>query len=255
MSSFPTWLFGLLEFGRCGMSPRTSEGITRVSRRRCAALANAPRQREPLSVRPRRLVVNHVVVVTRDAYPTIAQLAEPAESPRDMHWRRGTSIPGRAFARRNSSTNCPISHRPRPRRLIRGAVRDGGRPWSRIVAWIQPPCTPMVTWTGCASQDPYRMALVAACPVRSPRASPRRARPATTTLVLGSVYCNPLAHRGQSLHSGGVRGDRASSASHGPSTKWFVLSLTQSTSTSTPRHIRHPGRPHRTHLTWGRHNT
>jgi hypothetical protein len=99
------------------------------------------------------------------------------------------------------------------------------------------------------------MALVAACPVRSPRASPRRARPATTTLVLGSVYCNPLAHRGQSLHTGGVRGDRASSASHGPSTKWFVLSLTQSTSTSTPRHIRHPGRPHRTHLIWGRHNT
>ena len=80
-------------------------------------------------------------------------------------------------------------------------------------------------------------------------------RPATTTLVLGSIYCNPLAHRGQSLHSGGVRGDRASSASHGPSTKWFVLSLTQSTSTSTPRHIRHPGRPHRTHLIWGRHNT
>jgi hypothetical protein len=113
----------------------------------------------------------------------------------------------------------------------------------------------LVTWTGCASQDPYRMALVAACPVRSPRASPRRARPATTTLVLGSVYCNPLAHRGQSLNSGGVRGDRASSASHGPSTKWFVLSLTQSTSTSTPRHIRHPGRPHRTHLIWGRHNT
>ena len=155
------------------------------------------------------------------------------------------------MARRNSSTNCPISHRPRPRRLIREAGRDGRRPWSRIVAWIQPPCTPMVTWTGCASQDPYRMALVAACPVRSPRASPRRARPATTTLVLGSVYCNPLAHRGQSLHSGGVRGDRASSASHGPSTKWFVLSLTQSTSTSTPRHIRHPGRPHRTHLIWG----
>src|SRR5215211_3953069 len=29
------------------MSPRTSEGITRVSGRRCAALASAPRQREP----------------------------------------------------------------------------------------------------------------------------------------------------------------------------------------------------------------
>src|SRR5829696_2048183 len=69
MSSFPTWLFGLLELGRCGMSPRTSEGISRVSGRRCAALANAPRQREPLSVRPRRLVVNHVVVVTRCCLP------------------------------------------------------------------------------------------------------------------------------------------------------------------------------------------
>jgi hypothetical protein len=144
------------------MSPRTSEGITRVSRRRCAALANAPRQREPLSVRHAVLSSTTWWSLLVAAYPTIAQLAEPAESPRDMHWRRGTSIPGRAFARRNSSTNCPISHSPRPRRLIRGAVRDGGRPWSRIVAWIQPPCTPMVTWTGCASQDPYRMALVAA---------------------------------------------------------------------------------------------
>jgi hypothetical protein len=47
MSSFPTWLFGLLELGRCGMSPRTSEGITRVSRRRCAALANAHGRENP----------------------------------------------------------------------------------------------------------------------------------------------------------------------------------------------------------------
>src|SRR5687767_10509028 len=41
---------------------------------------------------------------------------------------RVTSVPGRALARRNSSTNCPISHSPRPRRLIREAVRDGGGP-------------------------------------------------------------------------------------------------------------------------------
>src|SRR5215218_630347 len=96
MSSFPTWLFGLLELGRCGMSPRTSEGITRLSRRRCAALANAPRQREPLSVRPRRLVVHHVVVVTRCCLPDhrATRRAEPAESPRDMHWRRAPASLG-----------------------------------------------------------------------------------------------------------------------------------------------------------------
>jgi hypothetical protein len=41
----------------------------------------------------------------------------------------------------------------RPRRLVTGAVRDAGRPRSRIVASIQPPCTRMVTLTACASQD------------------------------------------------------------------------------------------------------
>jgi len=51
-------------------------------------------------------------------------------------WRRGCRCAGggslvslgRPLARRNSSTNCPISHSPSPRRLIRGAVRDGGGP-------------------------------------------------------------------------------------------------------------------------------
>ena len=131
MSSFPTWLFGLLELGRCGMSPRTSEGITRVSRRRCAALANAHGRENPYQSGHAVLWSTTWWSLLVDAYPTIAQLAEPAESPRDMHWRRGTSIPGRAFARRNSSTNCPISHSPRPRRLIRGAVQDGGGPGRR----------------------------------------------------------------------------------------------------------------------------
>src|SRR6266511_1010943 len=38
----------------------------------------------------------------------------------------------------------------------------GGRPRSRLGTWIRPPPTLTVTVTGCASSDPYRMALVAA---------------------------------------------------------------------------------------------
>jgi hypothetical protein len=39
-----------------------------------------------------------------------------------------TSVPERAFAGRNSSTNCPISHSPRPQELVRGAVGCGAAP-------------------------------------------------------------------------------------------------------------------------------
>jgi hypothetical protein len=53
-------------------------------------------------------------------------IAAAAGSP--MRRWRVTHGPGRALARRNPSTNCPISHRPRPRGLIREAVRDWGRP-------------------------------------------------------------------------------------------------------------------------------
>src|SRR6266508_1465175 len=59
-----------------------------------------------------------------------------ADAPAKGHQRPWTGL-----ARRNSSTNCPISHSPRPRRLVTGAARDGGRPRSRIVASIPPPCT------------------------------------------------------------------------------------------------------------------
>src|SRR6266704_3958278 len=80
-----------------------------------------------------------------------------------MQRRRVTSVPGRALARRNSSTSWPISHSPRPPRLATAAVRGAaGRPRSRMVTSIQPPRTLTVTVTGCASPDPYRMALVAA---------------------------------------------------------------------------------------------
>src|SRR6266508_911464 len=80
-----------------------------------------------------------------------------------MQRRSVTSVPGRALARRTSSTSWPISHSPRPRRLATGAVRGtAGRPRSRMVTSIQPPRTLTVTVTGCASSDPYRMALVAA---------------------------------------------------------------------------------------------
>jgi hypothetical protein len=52
------------------------------------------------------------------------------------------------------------------RHAVGGSSREphgmGGRPRSRIVASIQPPCIRMVTLSGCASQDLYRMALVAA---------------------------------------------------------------------------------------------
>lgn len=49
--------------------------------------------------------------------------------------------------------------------------RGMGRPRSRIVASIQPPCTRTVILTGCASQDPYRMALVAASLTAKTRSS------------------------------------------------------------------------------------
>src|SRR5215217_6682053 len=62
-----------------------------------------------------------------DADRTIAQLAEPAKSPRDAP-ANGDRRSERTFARRNSSTNCLISHSPRTQRLVKEAVRDAGRP-------------------------------------------------------------------------------------------------------------------------------
>src|SRR6266545_3801189 len=95
--------------------------------------------------------------------PATGPSGTPATAGSPMRRRRVTSVPGRALARRSSSTSWPISHSPRPRRLATGAVRKAsGRPRSRMVTWIQPPPTLTVTVTGCASSDPYRMALVAA---------------------------------------------------------------------------------------------
>ena len=45
-----------------------------------------------------------------------------------MHRRTVTGVSERTFARRNSSTNCLISHSPRTQRLVKEAVRDAGRP-------------------------------------------------------------------------------------------------------------------------------
>jgi hypothetical protein len=42
-----------------------------------------------------------------------------------------SGVPGRVFAKHDSSTNRPISHRAYPQRLVRGAVRDAGRPGRR----------------------------------------------------------------------------------------------------------------------------
>jgi hypothetical protein len=41
---------------------------------------------------------------------------------------QGHSISERAFTKHNSSTNCPISHRPRPQGSSRGAVWDAQEP-------------------------------------------------------------------------------------------------------------------------------
>jgi hypothetical protein len=41
---------------------------------------------------------------------------------------QGHSVSERAFTTHNSSTNCPISHRPCPQGLIRGAVWDAQEP-------------------------------------------------------------------------------------------------------------------------------
>jgi hypothetical protein len=49
-------------------------------------------------------------------------------SRRGMHRRTVTGVSERTFARRNSSTNCLISHSPRTQRLVKEAVRDAGRP-------------------------------------------------------------------------------------------------------------------------------
>ena len=49
-------------------------------------------------------------------------------SRRGMHRRTVTGVSERTFARRNSSTNCLISHSPRTQRLVKEAVRDVGRP-------------------------------------------------------------------------------------------------------------------------------
>jgi hypothetical protein len=49
------------------------------------------------------------------------------QSPRDAP-AQGYQRPERAFAAHNSSTNCPISHRPRPQGLARGAVWGAGGP-------------------------------------------------------------------------------------------------------------------------------
>jgi hypothetical protein len=49
-------------------------------------------------------------------------------SRRGMHRRTVTGVSERTFARRNSSTNCLISHSPRTQRLVKEVVRDAGRP-------------------------------------------------------------------------------------------------------------------------------
>jgi hypothetical protein len=102
-----------------------------------------------------------------------------------MHWRRGTSIPGQAFARRNSSTNCPISHSPRPRRLIRGAVRDGGGPVAH--RRLDPAALhPDGHLDRLEVAGPYRMALVAAsltARTRSSTTSPGMAAGSSCKLV------------------------------------------------------------------------
>ena len=49
-------------------------------------------------------------------------------SRRGMHRRTVTGVSERTFARRNSSTNCLISHSPRTQRLVKEAVRDAGQP-------------------------------------------------------------------------------------------------------------------------------
>jgi hypothetical protein len=82
------------------------------------------------------------------------------QSPRDAP-AQGYQRPERAFAAHNSSTNCPISHRPRPQGLARGAVWGAGGP-SQIVASIQPSCTRTATLTGWRCKNPDRMALVTA---------------------------------------------------------------------------------------------
>jgi hypothetical protein len=48
-------------------------------------------------------------------------------SRRGMHRRTVTGVSERTFARRNSSTNCLISHSPRTQRLVKEAVRHAGR--------------------------------------------------------------------------------------------------------------------------------
>ena len=79
-----------------------------------------------------------------------------------MHRRRVTSVPERPFATHNSSTNCPISHRPRPARGRHGSgvgCGDGPVADRRLdPAGLQPDGHP----DRLMSQDPHRMALVTA---------------------------------------------------------------------------------------------
>jgi hypothetical protein len=103
------------------MSPRTSEGVTRVGRGRCALRWLVSHCRDnPLSQATPSC--GQPYGGRYSSMPTRPSRNSPSRrSRRGMHRRRVTGVPGRALARRNSSTNCPISHSPRPQGRVRGS--------------------------------------------------------------------------------------------------------------------------------------